>query len=359
MSRAWAWRLRQLAGLAALGLLVAMGFATATWAPVRAPATVAASQTFRVIGDEPGHYAWTLESGRPPGGPGLLRQRALEFDRSEVIELSVPATLATGQAVAQDQVVAELGSERASRRLEQLHAQRDGLEAERALLVAGGRPEAIAAADRQVAVAQAKHDEDHAAFERLQSLAGTGAVSAEDLRASELRDESGARDVELARARLAEARVPPRPEEIAHMDARLAALDAQLGDTESRLSEQRVKTPIAGIVEVGGDALVRVYDVDPVYVRAALPESARARIVAGASVAFRSPALPGRAFTGRVAEIGESVSAGRGGQPVFYVTAEVANPDLALREGMSGSVELREDGWSGRLTELTGGALGL
>ena len=358
MSRGLSIWLRRLAGMVALSVLLALALVVGSVRTVRAPAVVGADQTFSVVALEPGRYAWTLESGRSPIGAGMVSQRSLETERSEVIEVAVPAAVSSGQAVQQEQIVAELGSQRTARRLEEVLAEKDGLEAQRDLLVSGGRPEAIATAERGVAVASARQSEAQAAYDRLNRLAGSGAVSAEDLRQAELELATEARQVELARALATAARSPARPEELMAIDAQLSGAEARISEILALLDDQQVKSPIAGLAEVGGDSLVRVYDLDPVYARAAVRERDRAHLVEGGKVVFRASATGAR-FEGRVAAIADSVALTPGGEPVFYVTAEIPNPTLALRAGMSGSVEFHEDGLAGRLASRATDGLGL
>ncbi len=358
MSRWMSVLLRRLAGMAALLVLLATALLAGTVRSVRAPAVVAADQTFSVVALEPGRYAWTLETGRSPIGAGFVSQRSLENERSEVIEVALPAAVSSGQAVQQGQIVAELGSQRTARQLEEQLAAKDALEAQRDLLVAGGRPEAIAAAERGVGVAVARQSEAEAAFSRLNRLSGSGAVSVDDLHRAELALATETRQVELARAQAAAARSPARPEELMAVDAQLAAAEARISETLTRLDDQQVKSPIAGIAEVGGVSLVRVYDLDPVYVRAAVHERDRVHVLEGAPVVFRSSATGAR-FEGTVAAIADSVALSASGEPVVYVTAQIANPALALRAGMSGSLEFREDSFAGRFASRATDALGL
>lgn len=353
MTQNFASRNRQVAGVAAIASLIGVLAIGGVGRPVRVPARVVASQTFSVMSEGPGHFSWTLESGRPPAGGGLVFQNALEVDRSELTALSVPSNLVTGERVPQDAIVAQLESERSGHLLDELGAERDAILAERALLLAGGRPEAIAKAERAVAVAEAMNAEDHAIYARLIKLAGTGAISIDGLEQAELRAATGLRAVELARAEVAASRIPARPEERSLLDARV---ELQIAEIESRIAAQRLRTPISGVVEVGGTALVRIYDVDPVYLQATLPESMRGLVAVGSQIAFSSPSLPGTARVGHIAEISETSTVDLVGRSMFLVSAEVANPDHVLRSGMFGQMELT--GGQERLPELARGSLG-
>jgi len=140
-------------------------------------------------------------------------------------------------------------------------------------------------------------------------------------------------DAELA-ARLADA------------DLRLAEL--ALKDAERDLGHTVVKAPLAG------EVTRRLADPGAVLTRGAplfhLARTARIRLVPGlsesqvvhvargarAEVAF--DALPGRVFTGEVVRVG---SVDEAGQAAFPVEVRIENPELAIRPGMVGRVQLR------------------
>ena len=56
-------------------------------------------------------------------------------------------------------------------------------------------------------------------------------------------------------------------------------------------------------------------------------------------------------FTGTVVDIGEDAETVNGGQ-VFWVSAEVSNPDLLLRSGMSGVARFDLKGQAGPLAAI-------
>lgn len=149
-------RLQRNAGIGALVALLAATAFVASQTEVRAPGVVAADQTFSVSSPEPGRYAWRLESGRSPLFGGVISQGSLQSQRSEFLDVSVPAHVTTGTPVRFDQVVAQLDSQRTVRQMEEQKQAREALVAERDLITAGGRPEAIESAQRAVAVSEAQ-----------------------------------------------------------------------------------------------------------------------------------------------------------------------------------------------------------
>ncbi len=350
-------RAQRSAGAIALLLLLVTTLLVARVSPVRAPAVVAADQTFSVSSPALGRYAWRLESGRAPQSGGFVSERSLQSERSEIIDVSVPASVTTGRAVQVNEVVAELDSQRTLRRMEEQAQAREVLVAERELIVAGGRPEAIAAAERAVAVSEARRSEAEAALRRLAPLVDSGAVSVADLDKARLLTDTRTQEVALARASVAEVRNPPRAEELAALDAQLAAVDSRITEIATLLDNQQVRSPIAGVAEVGGEMLVRVYDLDPVFLHVAVSEVDLARVSEGDEATFASSAL-GTTFKGRVAEVASSVAIGIDGKPVILVTVEVPNPGRRLRAGMTGVVEFTHEGTVPRFASVAA-AVGL
>lgn len=107
------------------------------------------------------------------------------------------------------------------------------------------------------------------------------------------------------------------------------------------LTDTVVKAPITGAVKekfaargaylaVGGRILSLV-KINPLRLRADIPEYAAAAVRVGQSMSLRVEALPEQTFTGRVVRIGASLSEQT---RALTVEAEVANPRNLLRPGM-------------------------
>lgn len=328
---------RLAAGIAALAALAGLAWTHSDFRQVTGAATVDAGKTFTVTEVEPGRFAWRLESGRPAMGSGVTAESSLEVGRSELNQVRVADHLSTGDRVQVGDVLVELGSSRADSLLADLTGQRARLVADRDLLVAGGRAETIAAAKEGVAVAEARLAEERTVLARLQALSGNAGVAQAEVDAARDRVATRQSEVVAARALVRTAQLPARPEELAALDARLVSVDAKLAEAQARLDSQRITAPIAGVVELGGPSLLRVYALDPVFVRGMLPETARSTLRPGAHLSWRTPSLPERVFSATVAEVAES-TASLDGHAMVYVSAEVSNAELALRPGMAGTL---------------------
>lgn len=339
-------RIRQAAGIGAILLLVIMAFGIPRWGGLRLKAVVDADQTFRLTTLAAGNHQWSLRSGWAAEGEALVREQLLEFERSDLVELAINPELKPGVVVEEGQIVARLRSPRDERRLTEIEALQDELEAQRDLLTAGLRAEEIEEARQRVLLAQAAWEGHQTELGRVRRLHGEGAVSDAELEAVEVQDRLLALEREVANAALQVARSSARPEAIQAVEARLAAAQARADELASRLAEETIRSPITGLLEMGGRRVVlRVYDLDPVYLRMAVPEADRHRVTVGASVRFHSTAVSRTEYAGQVVDISEDAATVNGSQ-VFWVSAEVPNPDTRLRSGMTGvsRIELQDSG---------------
>jgi multidrug efflux pump subunit AcrA (membrane-fusion protein) len=336
--------LRRAVGLAAILLLGILALlATPQWGDMRQKALVDADQTFRLNSLEGGVHGWSLRSGWPAEGEALVREQVLELERSDLVELEIDPSLSPGDEVQEGQEVAWLRSPRDERRLTELQAMRSELEAQLDLLGAGQRPEEVAEARQRVRLAQAAWEGHQLELERIRRLHGDNAVSSAELEQAEVQDRLLALELEVAKAARRVTESSARPEEIQGVQAQIEGLEARISELEGRLAGLTIRSPITGLLEMGGRRVVlRVYDLDPVYLRIALPEADRHRMMVGAPVRFRSPAVANTIFEGSVVDISEDAATVNGGQ-VFWVSAEVPNTSLLLRSGMSGVARIELD----------------
>jgi hypothetical protein len=311
---------------------------------LRCPAVVNASRTFSLALVAPGQYSCALRDGLQAGGQGLVSQRILRYERDDLVEMRLEAALRTGTEVPAGRVLATVRSLHHDTALGALQAQRAAVNARRALLVAGGRPEAVESARLEVAVAVAEREAGQAELERLRLLATTGLVSPQELEVAQLEDEVRRRKVEAARAGVEVARDPARQPALDQLDAHLAALDATITELERLLDEERVVCPIDGVVDLGAsDGELRVHCLDPVVLDVPVPADSRLRVEPATTVLFATPAVPGVVFRGSLADVAPSPTMVLG-RSVFWSTVEVPNPVGSLRRGMTGTALIPLDG---------------
>ena len=117
--------------------------------------------------------------------------------------------------------------------------------------------------------------------------------------------------------------------------------DARVGEIRAAIDRKTIRAPFSGILGIrqvnlgqylsGGDALVTLQALNPIYVNFGVPQQATGQMRVGRSVRITTDSLAGVEFAGRVTAIDSVVDeATRNVQ----VQATLANPDGKLRPGM-------------------------
>lgn len=345
MSRSGLSPARLVVGITALVAIVVMGLLLPQWGRLQLPAVVVAARTFTLGSIAPGHYHWSLRDGRSARGDGLIREKILRFEQTELIELELSSGLATGDQVQAQQTLAILQSLRAERRADELQAERAALLARRSLLAAGSRPEEIVEAGKRVAVARAELTREQAELTRIEALAVTGLASAQELESHQQLVEIRRRQVELALAGEGVKRSSARIEAIAEVEAELAAIDSHAEETAGVIGEGLLRSPLAGVVELGGDGVeLQVFDLSAVYLRMPIADQYRGRVDPGSELVFYAPAPAGTRLRAEIVDVTVAAVSSRGGGSVFWASARVDDPQHLLRPGMTGIATLVIEG---------------
>jgi membrane fusion protein (multidrug efflux system) len=139
--------------------------------------------------------------------------------------------------------------------------------------------------------------------------------------------------------------------------------DAHVGEIRAAIERKTIRAPFAGVLGLrrvnlgqylsGGDALVTLQSLNPIYVNFAVPQQAMAQLRAGRSVHVTAADLGGVAFAGRITAIDSVVDeATRNVQ----AQATLSNPDGKLRPGMFVQAEVVL-GAPGRVVSLPASAI--
>jgi membrane fusion protein (multidrug efflux system) len=168
----------------------------------------------------------------------------------------------------------------------------------------------------------------------------------DEIAASDLR--RAAAKLEETRRLLAEAEALERSKVVSRTQVEAIRTEVRLADAEeaatrARLERHIIRAPFAGsvverLVQVGeavntNQAVVRLVDTSRLRVVFFVNERDVASFPAGAVIKLRLPAAPGRIFEAPVVHVAQaSDEATR----LFRVEASLANPDLALRGGLTG-----------------------
>jgi RND family efflux transporter MFP subunit len=148
-------------------------------------------------------------------------------------------------------------------------------------------------------------------------------------------------DEKVTNHNLAQARYQASLDSVGQQLAAVEQQKATLALAEKALTDTVVRSPISGAVKekhasrgsyltVNGK-IVTLVKINPLRLRADIPESSAAAVRTGQTINVAVDAFPGRAFTGRVVRIGPSLDEKT---RALTVEAEVANPGNLLRPGM-------------------------
>lgn len=327
-------------GVFAFLALVALTLFVPSWGRLRLPALVRGAQVFTISSLQPGRYLYGLRSNREAGASTLIRQRLLEFERSDLVELELNESIVTGTEIEVGQPVAAIHSLRNQQRLQHLQADHDALLAQRALLKAGGLPAEVQAAKARVAVARAERDAAQAELRRARDLAAAGLISDSEFDVLKSKEHVCLLEVESSLAEVEVARDSARPEAISEIDAEITALQANIAELNRLVDEKIVVSPIAGVVRLGAaDCEIEIHSVNTVYLAIPVPGDKRAQIDLGSAVRFVGESAVSPALDGTIVAIDTEITV-INGQAMVWASAEIDNRSRSLTPGMTGVAEI-------------------
>ncbi|MCB1648057.1 MAG: HlyD family efflux transporter periplasmic adaptor subunit [Pseudomonadales bacterium] len=290
-----------------------------------------------------------------------LRQVALAFSSVErVAEMRVEE----GDRVSAGQVLATLDTDLLQLRIAQVEAQVRVQQEALNRLRSGSRPQEIAQAQAQTAVAEAERTQARQQLERLQGIQRDSdgkAVAEADIEAAEAR--VAVLEATVRRAREAQSLVMAGPavEDIARAQAQLEAAQAEHAVLQQQLSNAALTAPMEAVVrsrllEPGDMASPQrpaytLAIVEPKWVRAYVSETDLGRVREGLSARVYIDSFPDEAFSARVGYIASVAEfTPRAVQTedlrsslVYEIRVRVEDPDNRLRLGMPATVNLDTD----------------
>ena len=222
------------------------------------------------------------------------------------------------------------------------------------LLQNGSKPEAVALAQQQLALAQVKA----AATKKLQDVLAAAAKQgvAPELRYTEA---SGNADIDKAALAVASANLqlvksPPLPTEVAIKHAELQQLNEQLRYFQQQLEATQLRAPIAGRVVTPrleftlggflkeGDLFATLEETQKIQVEVLVPETDIGAVKLDAPVTLRVWAYPLREFQGAVSLIADTAEplADNPSVRAVRVITLMDNPDGLLKAEMTGYAKI-------------------
>jgi len=251
-------------------------------------------------------------------------------------------------------------------------------------MLAGSRPQEIAASQATVERAKAETERAKADAARYEALVKKDEVSQQQYDAVRTTYETalarqketeeqfklvkeGPRkeQIEQARAAMVQAkehfrllRNGPRKEDIEQARARLELTEAALAEAETRLSYATVNSPLSGVVlsknvEPGeyvsaGTPIVTVADLDNIWVRAYINETDLGRVKVGQRARVTADSYPHKVYDGRVAFVASQAeftpkmvqTEKERVKLVYRVKVDITNQHMELKPGMPADVEI-------------------
>jgi multidrug resistance efflux pump len=183
----------------------------------------------------------------------------------------------------------------------------------------GNRPEDIAVAEADLALAQARRTEADAAYQRTSALLKSGTSSVALALTTERDSRMATAQVLAARNRLALLKLGPRVEEIAEAKARVESSKRSIEVSRARLAKCEIHSPVNGIVlhkYVSVGELVSIYNPKPLLslaqtdryrVRAEVDEKDVTRVHLGQPVSVVVDTTSSRRLSGSVVELGRAM----------------------------------------------------
>ncbi|MEE8586544.1 MAG: efflux RND transporter periplasmic adaptor subunit, partial [Acidobacteriota bacterium] len=292
------------------------------------------------------------EGGRRifPGTVQAARRAQLSFRVSgPLVQLPVKQ----GQEVRQGDLLAQVDRRDFRTALANLEARLADLRAQlKAMQVA--RPEDIRALEANLTAAQARRLEAQATFRRYQRLYENDNVAKAEYDQRRAAREVAGAEVRRAEENLNVARSGARPEDIEAMQARIRAMQAELGQARDRLKDTSLLAPFDGRVAEtyvenfeyvqARQPILSLQDVSTVEIVAQLPESIVAQARRGAFLGFKArfQSLPGKEFDARAFEFTTQAD------PVtrtYSVTFQTPQPEEGnIFAGMTAEIVLQQRG---------------
>jgi len=282
-----------------------------------------------------------------------IRQVDLAFNASErIAEIMVRE----GESVKTGQLLAVLETVRlqhdVDRATSQVAAQRDQV----AKLEAGTRLEEINRARAEVEASRAQADDLERTYRRLRPLAEKNLIAPEQIDQARAKADAAQAQLQAAVQELKLALAGPRKEDIAAARSQLKALEAELALARQKLADASLYASSDGVIQnrilEPGDmaspqkAVFTLALIDPVWVRAYVPEKDLGKLFPGMVVQVVTDSFPDKtypAWIGYISPVAEFTpksveTAELRTRLVYQVRVYVCNPRNELRLGMPATV---------------------
>ncbi len=254
-----------------------------------------------------------------------------------------------GDAVRAGQVVARLEGGEQAAQVRQAQGALRAAQARLTMLERGPRPQERAQVEDAVAQAKANYENAQLNLARMKSLYEAGAIGKAQLDAAQLQAEVARQQYDAVRQQWSMTETGPRVEELEMARAQVMQAQGALAYAQLQAAATVITAPLTGTVTrryvdpgvllatPGQMAVVRVAQIDSVYVVLDVSEGDMNRVRVGQLVKLRMDAYPDKDFSGTVREISP---AAEGRSRVFKVKVLTPNAGHPLKPGMFGRGEI-------------------
>ena len=251
-----------------------------------------------------------------------------------------------GERVKAGQLLLQLDDADAHAQAARALAQLRAAQAELNSIKNGGTHEEVLTNRSELTRAQAELQAAQRNFDAMRKLQQTGAASPAEVHDAEARLNAAQNSVNLLQQKTTNRFATPDQERV---QAQVNEAQAAYSAAQDLLSKTNIRSTVngevyalpakAGAYVQGGDLLVQVADLSKVLVRAFVDEPDIGRLAKGQTVNITWDALPGRSWTGSVAQVPSSVTV-HGARTVGEVTSLVDNADGKLLPNVNVSVNI-------------------
>jgi membrane fusion protein YbhG len=287
-----------------------------------------------------------------------IREVQLAFNVSERI---VKMLVQEGDVVHAGQLLAELQAVRYADTVRQAEKQVENQKQLLTRLLNGSRPEEILAAQAKMQAAEATFTNAEITFRRTKELTQKGLIAKQDFDNAEATLKLARGDFDNAKQEYILAVKGPRSEDIEAARALLGAQEAALALAQRNFHDTTLYAPSDGMIEdrilqpgdmaSPGTPVFTLAIMDPLWVRAYVPEPALGKIHLGMRAQVTTDSFPGKIYQGWVGYISPAAeftpktveTPELRTRLVYQVRVYVCNPENQLRLGMPATVTITLD----------------
>lgn len=268
----------------------------------------------------------------------------IQLSTGDLAVLQVTPLVHEGDTVKKGDTLAAIVSNQVSSNLSAARAELDRLYGEVALAQSPPKPEEVATAQASVNAAQSSVDQLKKDIERNQSLYDKNLIAKQVLEQSQSDYEIAAAGLKEAKSRLQLLKAPPKKEELAILQSKIATQEANIEYLTTQQAAQVIISPIDGEVVLlyRNNLLVKVASLAVVEAAVPVPDAYLEYVTDEAPVRMKVRTYPDETFTGTVTHIARSADDSRyaDNRARFSVYAAIDNPDRRLHDGMSGYAKI-------------------